>query len=433
MRSYTILMPLLALLLPISVSAATITYNVTVDTSSVAGTAGSLDLNFNPGPLVVQPASLQISNFSTDGSVGSGAVLTGDVSGSLPSGLTFDNGTAFNDYFGTFTYGSTLSFSLIFSGEALNAPDGMATSGSTAALSMFSDPGGSSPVLTNDTADGFAFTINVNLDGATRINGFSPFTNYSPAPLVAAVLPGSRSVVVGTEATVFATLLNAATTALNNCSISLPYGSSGDLSLDYQTTDPATNALTGQPDQPVPLAANGSLTFVLSFGADSALSAPALAPVFGCDNVGPTAVIPGVDTLDLNFSTTPAPDIIAIAVATGGILTIPQSTGGTGAFAAASIDAGTADTITVSTDTGAANLPINAAICPTNPSTAACLSPPSSSVQALFQPNGTQTYSVFATASAPIPFAPGTARVFVTFTDSTGTLRGLTSVAVRTN
>ena len=41
-------------------SAAPITYDVTVDTSSISGTAGSLDFNFNPGPLVTQAASLQI-------------------------------------------------------------------------------------------------------------------------------------------------------------------------------------------------------------------------------------------------------------------------------------------------------------------------------------------------------------------------------------
>ena len=38
-------------------SAAPVTYDVSVDTSSISGTAGSLDFNFNPGPLVTQPAS----------------------------------------------------------------------------------------------------------------------------------------------------------------------------------------------------------------------------------------------------------------------------------------------------------------------------------------------------------------------------------------
>src|SRR5690349_1691025 len=80
-------------------SADEITYNVLVNTSSIAGTAGSLDFNFNPGPLVTQAASVQILNFSTDGSLNGTASKIGDVSGGLPAAMTFDNGTAFNDYF----------------------------------------------------------------------------------------------------------------------------------------------------------------------------------------------------------------------------------------------------------------------------------------------------------------------------------------------
>jgi hypothetical protein len=76
-----------------------ITYNVTVDTSSISGTSGSLDFQFNPGPLTTQAASLQILDFSSDGSLAGSPSLTGDVSGALPGTLTYDNGTAYNDYF----------------------------------------------------------------------------------------------------------------------------------------------------------------------------------------------------------------------------------------------------------------------------------------------------------------------------------------------
>src|ERR1700679_2721383 len=76
-----------------------ITYYVTVDTSSISGTSGSIDFNFNPGPLVTQAASLQILGFASNGSLVScaanvqGFCPTGDVAGTLPSTLTFDNGT----------------------------------------------------------------------------------------------------------------------------------------------------------------------------------------------------------------------------------------------------------------------------------------------------------------------------------------------------
>jgi hypothetical protein len=167
-------------------SAAPITYDVSVDTSSISGTAGSLDFNFNPGPLVTQPASLQILDFTSDGTLAGSPTLTGDVAGALPATLTFDNGTAFNDYFDGFTFGSTLSFQVSLYGPALSSPDGISTSGSAFAFSMFSDASGTIPVLTSDKTDGFAFTVGVSLDGTTPVTNPSAQTTVVPAtPLVA--------------------------------------------------------------------------------------------------------------------------------------------------------------------------------------------------------------------------------------------------------
>jgi spore coat protein U-like protein len=176
-------------------SAAPITYDVTVNTSSISGTAGSLDFEFNPGPLVTQAADLQIINFTSNGTLAGSPALTGDVAGALPTTLTFDNGTAFNDYFEGFTYGSTLSIRVSLFGPALSSPDGTSTSGSTFAFSMFSDAAGTIPALTNNTTEGFAFTIGVNLDGTTTVTNFSPQTTVVPetvsvpAPSIGVGLP----------------------------------------------------------------------------------------------------------------------------------------------------------------------------------------------------------------------------------------------------
>jgi len=165
-----------------------ITYGVTVDTSSISGTTGSLDFNFNPGPSVTQSASLQILNFTSAETLVTcaanvqGFCPTGDVSGTLPGTLTFDNGTAFNDYFDGFTFGTTISFDVSFYGPALSAPDGVSTSSSTFAFSMFSDAAGTIPALTSDLLDGFAATIGVNLDGTTTVTNFSPDTGVSAVP-----------------------------------------------------------------------------------------------------------------------------------------------------------------------------------------------------------------------------------------------------------
>jgi hypothetical protein len=161
-----------------------ITYIVTVDSSSITGTTGSLDFQFNPGPLTTQAASLQILNFNSDGSLGGSPSLTGDVGGALPATLTFDNGTQYNDYFEDFTYGTTLSFEVSLYGPALSSPDGVSTSGSVFAFSMFSDPAGTIPALTTDTADGFAATADVNLDGTTTVTDPSTQTTVDSSTVV---------------------------------------------------------------------------------------------------------------------------------------------------------------------------------------------------------------------------------------------------------
>ncbi|MGA2350301.1 MAG: NF038129 family PEP-CTERM protein [Terracidiphilus sp.] len=166
------------------------TYDVTVNTSSIAGTTGSLDFDFSPGPNQAQAASLQILGFSSDGSLAASPELVGDVSGNLPFTITFDNGTGFNDYFDGFTYGSTLSFDVSLYGPALSSPDGTSNSNSIFSFSMFSDAAGTVPVLTSDTIDGFAFIVNINPNGSTSLSNFSAETNAEP-PTSATPEPGS--------------------------------------------------------------------------------------------------------------------------------------------------------------------------------------------------------------------------------------------------
>jgi hypothetical protein len=152
---------------------------VIVDTSFISGTAGSLDFQFNPG-LVFQAASLQILSFASNGTLAGAPSLTGDVSvAPLPATLTFDNGTAYNDYFEGFTYGSSILFDVSLYGPALSSPNGASTS--TFAFSMFSDAGGTTPALTSDTTDGYAFSVDVNLDGTTTVTNFSSQTSVYPA------------------------------------------------------------------------------------------------------------------------------------------------------------------------------------------------------------------------------------------------------------
>lgn len=152
---------------------------VTVDTSSQDGVVGSFDFNFGPGGLVTQQASLDVLNFSSDGALGGAPATMGDVIGSLPGTLTFDNGTQNNDYFQGFTFGNTVTFMVSLYGPALTAPDGTSTSGSSFSFSMFSDSAGTIPILTNDLIDGYAILVNVNLDGSVSVDNSSPYITVS--------------------------------------------------------------------------------------------------------------------------------------------------------------------------------------------------------------------------------------------------------------
>jgi hypothetical protein len=153
---------------------------------------------------------------------------------------------------------------------------------------------------------------------------------------------------------------------------------------------------------------------------------------FVCDDVPPASSFPGVTTLDLTIADMPVPDIIALAATptNDGIVSIPV--GGAAAFAVASTNLGAADTISVTVDTGSAQLPLTATLCQTNPQNGQCLAPPAATVSLSYGAGANPTFSIFLEATGPIAFAPGTSRAFVRFTapSDTDIEAGATSVAV---
>jgi large repetitive protein len=259
------------------------------------------------------------------------------------------------------------------------------------------------------------------------------FTVGAPT-LFASILPGSRTVELGTPATVFASMINAGTAPLAGCRPALTATAPSGLSLDYQTTNPATNALTGTPDSPAAITGNdGVQSFLLTLQGTAPVSTTGLPIDFDCTGAAPAAVETGVDTVDLTLSSTPVADIIALAATPSGdgIARIPA--GGLGAFAIASSNVGAASLIVASVDTGAASLPLTATICQSNPATGQCLSAPAASLTLGIAAGAVPTFSVFVQDAAPIALAPATARIFVRFKDAAGGLHGSTSVAVETD
>jgi hypothetical protein len=323
-------------------------------------------------------------------------------------------------------------------GLVTSRPQGIFCS-ATANQCSASYAGGGTVTLTATPTDGSTFAgwsgggcrgtggCTVTLSAATTVSATFTGTGTS---LLAAVLPDSRSVEVRATATAFASLINTGTVTGAPCSIAP--STSVPATFLYQTTDQTTNALTGSPNTPAAIAPGGTQSFLIAFTPSAAFNTTPIAFNFECGGLDPAPVVAGVNNFTLSASTTPVPDIVAVAAsADPGYVDIPGATG-SGAFAVATINLGADATISATANTGAANLPVTVLLCQTNPTTGSCLAPPSATVSLDIPDDVTPTFGVFVTGNSTIADMPGVNRVFVTFTDAGGTLRGETSVAVRT-
>lgn len=269
--------------------------------------------------------------------------------------------------------------------------------------------------------------------------GSSPYSNEECAAarpdarnvLLAAVLPSSRSVQVGTVATAFATIINRGHNLATACTIA-PF-SGVAASFHYQTTDPNTNQLTGSADTPVDIASGGFQSFIIAFITTQVLASTDALMIFECTNTDPAPINMGLNTLLLSASAIPVPDIVALAATptNDGIVNVP-SAAGTGAFAVATVNVGASGSIIASADTGGATLPMNIFLCQTEPSTGQCISAIGSSVTTQINANTTPTFGIFVQGNGNVPFDPAGNRIFIRFRDSGAVTRGSTSVAVRT-
>ena len=310
----------------------------------------------------------------------------------------------------------------------IRAGFGITSSSSTASTSSSSTTSTSSSSTTSTSSSS---TSSSSTSSSSTTSTSSSSANTS-AGLVAAVLPESRSAQVGSTVTAFATIINTGTTAGSGCSISP--ATSLPITFVYQTTNTTTNALTGTANTPVSIAGNnGSQSFVVALTPSAAFAPTNVAFNFGCSNVPAAPVVTGLNTLLLSASTTPTPDVVALAATmqNDGIVHV-TGTPSEGEFAVATDNLGSGDTITVATNTGAATLPVTITLCQTNPQTGQCLQTPSATVTTTINSNATPTFGIFVSASGAVAFNPANNRIFVTFTDSTNTVRGETSVAVET-
>jgi photosystem II stability/assembly factor-like uncharacterized protein len=287
------------------------------------------------------------------------------------------------------------------------------------------------------SATGTCLHAGSNSNGATGavfdfaiVAGCGPLPPPIP-PLVAAVLPSSRSVQVNTAATAFVTLINSGASPATAASIAPAAPLAATFS--FQTTDPSTNQLIGTQNVPVDIPPGGVQTYLIALSPTSSIASTDVVFNFAAENTtGPTAALTGVNTLLLSSSFSAIPDIVALAATpTAGVVNIPGPSG-TGVFVVATVNVGATGTITASADTGGSAIPVSTTLCETNPGTGSCISTIAPTVTTQITANETPTFAVFVAGAGTVPFDPATNRIFVRFKDAGGVTRGSTSVAVRT-
>ncbi len=264
---------------------------------------------------------------------------------------------------------------------------------------------------------------------------FSTEGSSSQTSVIAATLPGVRSVQVGDTASAFATMINVGPVTASGCQIVPATTVAADFS--YQVTDPGTNELVGMANTPTSIASNGSQSFLITFTPTAAFNPTDIQLDFECVNAPAAPVFPGLNTLLLVADDNPVPDVVALASTptSPGIIDVP-GVGGTGFFGVASVNVGVSGEIAVTASLTDGDPTVTLSICETNPLTAECINPTvptTGAVMLTIAPNATPTFSIFATASQAIALDPAGKRVVVTFSDQAGgTIRGATSVAIRT-
>ena len=246
-----------------------------------------------------------------------------------------------------------------------------------------------------------------------------------PKTLASAVLPGSRSVQVGEQATVFASVINATTETASGCTIEpmTPV----DASFAFQPTD-AANAPVGEADTPFALGPGAAQNLVLTFEAEDDFSPTEVFLEFKCGDDPAASSIQGVNTLLLSAEDSPVADVIGLTT----VVDLVADTENVALFAVGSANVGSNDEISVTVDDAGAGLPVDLLLCETDSATGVCLDSPSESVALTYEAATTRSFAVFATATGAIENNPATNRVFVRFRDAGGTIRGATSTAIRT-
>lgn len=163
------------------------TWYVDVDTRSLAGQTGWLDLQFNPGDLAAPSASASVSAFSSNGgTLLPTATLTGDVGGTLSGTVTLGNSQYLNELMQAFTFGSHLKFSLSMD---VPAPDFDPAAPGTAFALSFYDSAYNTQLADPDW--GAALVMNLGAAGTEEVLAQAAPVSVSESAPTPVPLPGA--------------------------------------------------------------------------------------------------------------------------------------------------------------------------------------------------------------------------------------------------
>jgi len=241
------------------------------------------------------------------------------------------------------------------------------------------------------------------------------------------LLPTSRSVSVGTLATIFHTLVNGGNIPAEN--VTLMMGNQPAGTFAYYQTDCQTNVVIGSINPILDIPASGIICYVLMFTPTSSFDATNVDIRAEMNSLPITDVYPGINTWLLRATASAGPDIIALTT-TADLHQLACS--GTNAFAVAlsNVGASASGDIIVSANTGSAMLPVNITISETTPATGQIIG---DNILENVGANANRTLVVFVNFHGCINFDPAVNRIFIEFRDAANNIVGSTSTAVSTN
>lgn len=245
--------------------------------------------------------------------------------------------------------------------------------------------------------------------------------------LVNSTLPTSRTVVSGTKATIFSTVLNAGTETARDVILSMEPIPNGLFT--YRQTDCQSNAVISGQNPLLDLPPGGKLCYVLSFTPSQPFDATNVHIRAHSANSQASLLFTGVNTWLIRSTAVPGPDIIALTTTTDFHQILCS---GTNAFAVAlsNVGADAVGDITALVHTGFASLPVQLSIFETNPASGAVIG--DNKLEDI-SAGDNRTVGVFVTINGCINFSPAFNRVFVEFRDVNNNLIGSTSTAISTN